>query len=416
MTAVMIKSITSVKTGNKRVLVRAGFDVQLKEGGGLRGEGGVLEVVDDTRIRDILPTLKYLIDQGSRIIIVSHLGRPEGWDESKSMWPVAEKLAELLKYKATKVKDKLPDYDVPHVYFLQSDITKKKTYAALSKKIKPGEILFLENIRFYPGEKENDEKFVKTLGSFGDIYVEDAFSVVHRKEASTYGVAEILPHYAGISLLKEIDSLNRVMHAPSKPFILIMGGAKVVDKAETIRNLAKHANYILVGGALGNSFLAAAGYETGKSKVSDLQLAKQLLRNYKNKIILPVDVVVAKSEKDNPRSVDVTKIKPSDNMYDIGPKTVRKFAEYIKKGKTLVWNGPMGLIELRKFAFGSKALAQVFASKSKGPAYGVIGGGETIEVVDQAKVAEFIDHISTGGGAMLEFLAGKALPGIKILE
>ena len=407
----MIKSITSVKVSGKRVLVRAGFDVQLET----NPHTEQLQVVDDTRIRDILPTLKYLIDQQAKIVLVSHLGRPEGWDTSKTMWPVAEKLAELINYKVTKVRDKLPDYDVPHIYFYESDITKKNS-AKISQSLKNGEILFLENIRFYPGEKANDDKFVNALASFGDIYVDDAFSVVHRKEASTYGVAEKLPHYAGVSLLKEIQSLHKVMNNPHQPFVLIMGGAKVIDKAETITNLAKYAKYILVGGALGNSFLAAFGYDIGKTPVQDVPLARQLLRNYREKIVLPVDVVVAKSEKDHAHSVEVTKVRRDEIMYDVGPKTVLKFSAYIKQAKTLVWNGPMGLIEQKKFSNGSAALATIFAAKSKGSAYGVIGGGETIEVVDRAKVASHIDHISTGGGAMLEFLAGKSLPGIKILE
>jgi phosphoglycerate kinase len=408
----MIKSITSVKVTGKRVVVRAGFDVQLEQ----HIQTEEPKVVDDTRIRDILPTIKYLVEQKAKIVILSHLGRPDGWDDSKCMWPVAEKLGELLKYKTVSIKDKLPEYDIPHVYFLSGDIT-KKDYSALSKKIQPGSILFLENIRFYKGEQDNDEKFIKTLVKFGDIFVNEAFSVSHRTEASTYGVAKALPHYAGVSLLKEISALNKILHNPAKPLIVIMGGAKVTDKEATIHNLAKHADHILVGGAIGNSFLAASGYETGKSKVDDIPLAKELLRNYKDKIILPVDVVVAKSEDDeNPRSVDISKILPTDIMYDIGPKTVTKFSQYIKGSKTLVWNGPMGLIEKKKFSNGSAALAMAFASHAKGKAFGVVGGGETIEVVDRAQVVQFIDHVSTGGGAMLEFLAGKKLPAIEILE
>ncbi len=407
----MIKSITSVKVSGKRVVVRAGFDVQLVTN--VHSEEP--KVVDDTRIRDILPTLKYLIQQKAKIVIVSHLGRPDGWDTSKSLWPVAEKLAELLNYKPLKISDKLPDYPVPHVYFLEADII-KKDYSGYSKKLKAGEILFLENIRFYAGEQSNDPKFIKTLAKFGDVYVDDAFSVVHRKEASTYGLAKSLPHYAGVSLLKEISSLNKLLHNPPHPFVLIMGGAKVVDKAETIKNLAKHADYILVGGALGNSFLNAAGYETGKTKVEDVRLAKELLRNYKPKIVLPSDVLVAMSPEAEARSAEITKVRPGETMYDVGPQTVLKFSQYIKSAKTLVWNGPMGLIEIKKFAFGSNALAQAFAAKARGKAYGVIGGGETIEVIDKMHVADFIDHVSTGGGAMLEYLAGKKLPGIEVLN
>ncbi|MBX4205290.1 MAG: phosphoglycerate kinase, partial [Candidatus Doudnabacteria bacterium] len=413
---IMIKVITSVKVSGKRVIVRAGFDVQLKEGTGFRGQGTEMKVVDDTRIRDILPTLKYLIKQKAKIVIVSHLDRPKGWDTSKSMWPVAQDLARIINYKAVKFSDRIPDYSVPHIYFLTRDIV-KRDYSSYSKKIKPGDILFLENMRFYPGEQDNDPKFVKALSAFGDIYINDAFSVAHRKEASTYGIAKKLPSYAGVSLMHEIASLNKVLRNPSHPMVLIMGGAKVADKAGTIHHLAKHADHILVGGALGNSFLKAAGYETGKSTVADVPLARELLRNYKSKIVLPLDAVVAKSETDkNVRSVDVSKVRANENMYDIGPKSVRKFAEYINKGKTLVWNGPMGIIEDKKFSFGSSGIATAFAAKSKGQAFGVIGGGETIQVIDRAKVAEFIDHVSTGGGSMLEYLAGKKLPGIEVLD
>lgn len=407
----MIKSITSVKVKGKRVIVRAGFDVVLET----TKESEEPKVVDDTRIKDILPTLRYLREQKAKIIIISHMQRPDGWDETKSMWPVAEDLARLLNYKVVKITDKLPSYDVPHIYFLTSDVT-KKDYSALSKKLKAEDILFLENMRFYKGEGSNDQKFAKTLAKFGDVYVNDAFSMAHRTETSTCGVAELLPHYAGVSLMKEIQALGKILRAPAQPFVLLMGGAKVVDKAETIHNLAKHANYILVGGALGSSFLAAAGYDVGKSKIADVPLAKELLRNYKSKIILPVDVVVAKSLGDQARAVDIGKVRANEMMFDIGPKTILKFSQYIKAAKTLVWNGPMGVIEEKKFSSGSAALASVFASRSLGPAYGVIGGGETIEVVDRAKVAEFIDHVSTGGGAMLDFLAGKKLPGLTVLE
>jgi len=411
----MIKPITSIKVSGKRVVVRAGFDVQLKEGPGDRLQGTGWKVVDNTRIKDILPTLKYLIGQNARIVIISHLGRPEGWDTTKSMWPVAQELGGLLGYKTIKFSDRIPDYAIPHLNFLTRDIT-KKDYSSFSKQIKPGDILFLENVRFYKGEKENDKKFVKTLASFGDIFVDDAFSVVHRKEASTYGIAQELPSYAGVSLVAEIKSMDRLLRSPESPMVVIMGGAKVVDKAETIENLAKHADHILVGGSLGNSFLAAAGYETGKSRVADLALAKQLLRNYKTKIVLPVDAIVAKSMDDPARAVDVTKVRPNEEMFDIGPKTVRKFATYIKKAKTLVWNGPVGVIENRKFSFGSSGIATAFGARAKGPAYGVVGGGETIEVIDRAHIGQFIDHISTGGGAMLEYLAGKKLPGIEVLN
>ncbi len=385
--------------------MRAGFDVPLQDG----------KVVDDSRIKDVLPTLKYLIEQKAKIVIISHVGRPEGWDHSKSLWPVAEKLGELINYKVAKVSDRLSKYPVPHINFLPEDIT-KKDYSALSKELAAGSILFLENVRFYRGEQDAHEGLAKTLATFGDVYVNEAFSVAHRKEASTFALAKLLPHYAGVSLIKEIQALKKVLHHPQQPLIVIMGGAKIEGKVETIENLAKHADHVLIGGAMINSFLAALGFETGKSAVADVKVAKQLLRNYKNKIVLPQDVVVANSEEGHAQVVSIEKIRSYQMNYDIGPKTIHLFSGYIKNAKTLLWNGPLGKIEQKKFSTGSMAIAQVFASRSKGKAFGIVGGGETVEVVDRAKVSQFIDHVSTGGGAMLEFLAGKTLPAIKVLE
>jgi phosphoglycerate kinase len=408
----MIKSVTSVKVTGRRVVMRAGFDVPLKQS----REKETFEVADENRIKDALPTIEYLIKQKAKIVIISHLGRPKGeWVKEKSMWPVAHDLARLLKRKAVKVSGKLPTYNIPHIYFFESDIT-KKDYSGLVKKLKEGDILFLENMRFYKGEEDNDKDFVETLAAYGEVYVNDAFSVAHRKEASTYGVAQKLKPYAGVSLLNEIKALDRVLKNPQKPMVVVMGGAKIADKVDTIHALAKHAQYVCIGGAIANAFIAAKGYEIGKSKVAEVPLAKELMRDYKSKIVLPVDVVVAKNPKDHARVVPLDKIRSDDCIYDIGPKTVSKFSELIKEGKTLVWNGPMGLIEEPKFTFGSKAIAHIFAWRAKGPAFGVVGGGESVEVVHMAKVAEFIDHVSTGGGAMLEYLGGKTLPGIKVLD
>ncbi len=408
----MIKSITSVKLNGKRVLLRAGFDVPLKQ----TKEKEHWIVADDNRIKDTLPTLKYLIKEGAKIIIGAHLGRPKGqWVMEKSLWPVAQDLGRLLDRKVVRVKDKLPTYPVSSIYFLESNIT-EKDYSALTKKLKDGDILVLENLRFYEGEEANDSNFIDVLASFAEVYANDAFSVAHRKEASTYGVAQKLKSYAGVSLMGEITALNKILKNPNKPMIVIIGGAKIADKVDTINSLAQHAEHVLIGGAVANAFIAAKGYSIGKSKVAEIPLAKELLRNYKEKIVLPIDVVVAKSETDRPRVATLEKILATDMIYDIGPKTITKFAELIKTAKTLVWNGPMGLIEVEKFAYGSKALAQVFAERSKGKAFGVTGGGETGEVVDMAKVSQFIDHVSTGGGAMLEYLAGKKLPGIQVLD
>jgi phosphoglycerate kinase len=407
----MIRSITSVKVSGRRVIVRAGFDIPLRKN--IHTE--IWEVADDTRIRDAIQTLKYLIEQKAKIVIMCHLGRPESWEKDKSLWPVALRLGELLNYKVVKVKDHLPQYSVPHINFLDSDILKNDC-SEMSKQLRECDILFLENLRFYPGEQNNDDKFIKILASFGDVYVEEGFPSAHRKSASHFGLAEKLPAYAGISFLKEIQALRKIIHQPIAPLIVIMGGVKIDDKVETLHNLAKHASKIILGGAIANTFLKALGYDVGKSKVSNVTLAKQLLRQYKDKIILPVDVVVATDLQATPRLTTIEKIRPNEAVYDIGPETVRKIAQIIKQGKTLVWNGPFGIFETPRYAFGSKGIASAFASKSKGSAYGVVGGGETVELINQAKVSGFVDHLSTGGGAMLEFLAGKELPAIKVLE
>jgi phosphoglycerate kinase len=406
----MIKSITSVNATGRRVIVRAGFDIPLK-----KNKHGEWEVADETRIADALQTLKHLMKEKAKIIVIAHLGRPEGWDMEKSQWPVAQKLAEFLNFKAVKVNDRLPDYSVPHVYFLGEDIM-KNDYSELSKKLPDGNILFLENLRFYPGENDNDAKFIKTLANYGDLYVDEGFPSAHRKSASHYGLAEKLPAYAGISLLKEIQSLRKLIHNPQSPMIVIMGGAKIDDKVETLHNLAKNASKIILGGAIANTFLKAQGYNVGTSKISNVSVAKQLLRQYKDKIVLPVDVVVAKDLESKPRLVKLEKIQSNDSIYDIGPETIKKIAEIIKTGKTLVWNGPFGVFEIPRYAYGSRAIAQAFAMQAKGKAFGVVGGGETVELINQSHVGEFVDHLSTGGGAMLEFLAGKELPGIKVLD
>jgi phosphoglycerate kinase len=392
--------------------VRAGFDVPLKQNAHHEG----WEVVDDTRIRELLPTLKYLIKEKAKITILSKLGRPGGqWKQELSQWPAALALGHLLKMKVVKVSKALPDYAVPHIYFLTADIT-KADYSGLLKKMKPGNILYLENMFFYPGEEANDPKFAAILKKYGDIYVEEAFASAHHKASSNYGLAKELPSYAGITLLKEISALNKLLRNPQHPMVVLMGGAKIDDKVDVINNLMKHADNILIGGALANTFFKAMGYEIGQSKASSPAVAKDLLRNYRSKLVFPVDLVVAKSTEAPARLSKIEKILPHESILDIGPETIRKFSTYIKGAKTLVWNGPFGLIEKEKFAFGSKSLARIFGARSKGFAYGVVGGGETLELVNQAKVAEFIDHVSTGGGAMLEFLAGKELPAIKVLE
>ncbi|MEO8065323.1 MAG: phosphoglycerate kinase [Candidatus Doudnabacteria bacterium] len=407
----MIKSITSVRVTGRRVILRAGFDVPLKQN--IHTEEW--EVADDNRVKDILPTLRYLIKQGAKIVIIAHLDRPEGWKKAKSLWPVAVKLAELVDYKLVRIVSKFSGYKVPTINFLPADI-RKKDYSGLSRDLPAGSILFLENLRFYKEEEENDLKFIDLLAGFGDVYANEAFSVAHRQEASTFGLAKKLPAYAGISFMKELRSLSKITKNPRPPLVILIGGIKIEDKVHTIHNLAKHASNIIVGGGVANTFLKALGYEVGRSKISDVPAARDLLRHYKQKLVMPVDVVVATDLKARPRLVNIDKVRPNDLMLDIGPESIRKFSALIKLARSLAWNGPFGLIEDPRYRFGSKAIALTFASRSKGPAFGVVGGGETVEVLDQAKVSQFIDHVSTGGGAMLEFLAGKPLPAIKALE
>jgi phosphoglycerate kinase len=407
----MIKPITSVKLKGRRVLLRVGFDVPLEN------KSGEFMVVDSTRIQAAIPTIAYLVGQRAKIVIISHLGRPEGqWQREKSLLPAAKRLAEMLDRKLVVVKDHLPSYKVAsHVFFLDEDITLNDC-SDLSHELAEGEILFLENLRFYGGEEANDPGFAANLAKFADVYVDDAFSVAHRKAASNYGVAQKLSSYAGVTLLEEISALDKAIKKPLQPLIAIMGGAKISDKIDTIHFLAPNCHKILIGGAIANSFLKASGYEIGKSKAAEIPLAKELLRHYKDKIVLPVDLVVAKDEDSPARATTPDKVKQNESIFDVGPETVRKFSKYIKEAKTLIWNGPLGLIEKKKFSFGSMALAQAFASRTKGKAYGVVGGGESLEVIDRAQVGQFIDHVSTGGGAMLEYMAGKTLPGIKVLD
>lgn len=408
----MIKPITSVKLKGRRVLLRVGFDVPIEA-----DKSGNFRVMDFTRIQAAVPTIAYLVAQKAKVVIISSLGRPDGkWVKEKSMLPAAACLADLLDRKLVEVKDRLPTYKVPsHVFFLNEDIT-LDDYSDLSHEIAEGDILFLENLRFYSGEEANEAVFIKNLSKYGDLFVNDAFSMSHRKVASIYGIAQKLPAYAGVSLLQEIAALNKALKKPQKPLVSIMGGAKIADKIDMINFLAPHSEKILIGGAIANAFLKAKGYEIGNSKVAEVPLAKELLRHYKDKIVLPVDIVVAKFEDGPARAVTPDKIRAEDYIFDIGPETVRLFSKYIKTAKTLIWNGPLGLIEKKKFSFGSMAIAQVFASRTKGNAYGIVGGGESLEVVARAQVGQFIDHVSTGGGAMLEYLSGKSLPGIKVLD
>ncbi len=406
-----IKYLKTAKLKNKTVLLRVDVNEPINE-------HGVLE--DDFRIRAIIPTIQFLTKQGCKVIIAGHLGRPEGkWDESLSLRPVAQRLAELLTFKFVETEHGLPDYPVNHLIFFRGNITDLKTAASVQA-ILQKDIVFLENLRFYPGEEENSPAFSKTLANLCDVYVNDAFAVSHRDSASIVGITKHRPSYAGLLLDKEIKSLTTVLIKPKSPFVVMLGGIKISEKAKTLEHLGKKSDKILLGGGIANMIFLAKGISVGKSNVENeaRDTAWHLLQNFGDKIILPQDVVVANSsyEKSSVRVCSVHDVKKHEMILDLGPKSILQFATELKKAKTVVWNGPLGLFEEKPFATGTLALAKIVGAVSSGRAFGVVGGGETVDAVRHAHQAQFIDHVSTGGGAMLEFLSGDKLPGIKALE
>ncbi len=378
----------------KRVLVRVDYNVPV-----IKGKVGPKE---DAKLRASLPTVEYLMKKQARIILVSHLGRPEGVQRKYSLKPVADRLEKILRRKVLFVRAGLDDGD--------------RADKELDK-LKDGQVALLENIRFYSGEKKNDKFLAKRLAGLADTFVNDAFATAHRKHASTVGVTHNLESYAGKLMEIEIHNLERLLKKPTKPFVVLMGGAKISSKLPTLQSLLKVASEILIGGGMANSFFRAKGWSTGKSEVlrDDVLRAKKLLN--KRKIILPVDVVAAtsKTAKANVRVCAPTDVHDNEYVLDIGPKTVLDYANRIKKAQTIAWNGPMGLFEVKRFSHGTLALGRFVAARSTGRAFGVVGGGETVAALELTGMAEYVDHVSTGGGAMLEFLTGKTLPGIKPL-
>jgi 3-phosphoglycerate kinase len=379
----------------KRILVRVDFNVPMK------GQ----KVLDDSRLIFSLPTIKYLIEKKSKVILVSHLGRPEGTKMAKySLKPVAKRLGKLLKIKILMFDD-----------FRGSKVAEK------INQMKGGQVAMLENIRFCPEEKNNKGTLGKDLADLADVFVLDGFAVAHRPDASVVGMNKYLPNYAGLLLEKEITALDKALKNPKHPFILILGGAKTETKIPVLNNLLPKADKILIGGAISNTYLYALGYEIGDS-LYDKDMKKQILSLIKNKkIIIPVDLVVGNK---NGKKCRVIKIKQPDRkicskneaVFDIGPETISIFADYIKSAKTLVWNGAMGYFEQKPYDKGTLSVARMVANKSKGSAFGIIGGGETIQAMEQIKMSGHVEHVSTGGGAMLEYLAGKKLPGIVALN
>ncbi|MCX6349245.1 MAG: phosphoglycerate kinase [Candidatus Aureabacteria bacterium] len=390
---------------DKRVLIRVDFNVPLDDD---------KRITDDTRIRAALPTIRYVASRGGKAILMSHLGRPDGKrDEAFSLAPVASRLSELLG---------------KPVAFAE-DCVGEKAASAVAR-LKGGDVLLLENLRFYPGEEAGDEAFARSLASLGDVYIDDAFGTAHRPHASMVGVTKFLPLAAGGYLLKkEIDYLGQAVENPSRPFIAILGGAKVSDKIKVIKNLLDRVDELLIGGAMAYTFLKAQGISVGSSKVEGVitdkkgrqidvpALVKEILGKAAAKkatILLPLDHVAAERFAADA----ATRIVPRDGIpekwigMDIGPKTAEAFSREIAKAKTVLWNGPMGVFEMKPFAAGTMAVARALADSR---AVTIVGGGDSVAAVNQSGVADKITHISTGGGASLEFLEGKVLPGIAAL-
>jgi len=389
-----VKSIKNVKNlKGKRVLVRVDYNLPFN--------GGDIDFKENARIKASLETIKFLLNEGAIIILIAHLDRPDHWDKEYTLKPIAKYLEKLLKQK---------------VNFLENNILKELP------KIEKG-IYMLENIRFYKEEYKNDKKFAKRLASLGNLYVNDAFSVSHRDSASVSSVTNFLPTYAGIFLEKELNHLSRTcsknIKKDNRPYVAVVGGAKIATKIKLIDSLLKTADRVLLGGALIIEILNHQGVDIGKSHVSSRVSKKYLDKLLKNKkLLLPVDVVVGNIDDDkHARVVRLLRVKKvcqsGEDILDIGPQTIRDFSAEIKKAQTIVWNGPMGYFEMSIFAYGTKALAQVIAMRGKGKAYAVVGGGETVASLNQIKMAKYVDWVSTGGGAMLAFLGGEKMPGLK---
>lgn len=385
------KTIRDIDAKGKKVLVRVDFNVPTKDG----------VVGDDTRIQAALPTIKYLLDQGAAVILCSHLGRPKGEvNEKYSMKPVAEHLSKVLGMK---------------VAFATDCIGPAAETAA--KELKAGEVLLLENTRFHAGEEKNDLDMAKQMASLADLFVNDAFGTAHRAHASTEGVTHFLPGVAGFLLEKEIKYLGQVVSEPKKPFVAIMGGAKISDKIGVIKNLLLKADSILIGGGMANTFFKAQGYPVADSLVEDeaLETATALLKEAGSKLRLPVDVVLA-DKFDNEAATKTVMVGPIEDgwrILDIGPETIKSFGKVIEGAETVVWNGPMGVFEMPKFAEGTFGVAKAVAA-CKGTT--IVGGGDSVAAIQQSGLADQITHISTGGGASLEMLEGLELPGVAALQ
>src|SRR3989344_4686701 len=374
------------------VMVRADFNVPV--------EGGMVK--EDYKIVKSLATIKFLIEKKARVILVSHLGRPEKSEPKYSLAPVRDVLEKMLQ---TQIKlFKLDEFD--------------KLEKFLEDKMFVGQVVMLENIRFSPDEEKNTNGLAKNLSELADLFVLDGFAVAHRNTASVSGVARFIPAFAGMLLEKEIIGLSKATENPKKPFVVMLGGVKMETKIPVLKNLLPKADKILLGGGIANTFFAAKGFYMGQTLVDEAFKKEILSYAGKDKVIFPVDVVVGEKNGKNSKVVKIDqdfKVLSGQGVYDIGPETIKLFSEHIKDAETLVWNGAMGYFEQEPYQFGTYAVARLLASRAKGKAFGIAGGGETVEVLEKLHLTESIDLVSTGGGAMLEFLSGKELPGVKIV-
>lgn len=378
-----LKNIKNLK--GKRVLVRVDFNVALKKG----------KVLEESKIKASLPTLQYLLKKKAQIILITHVGRPEGKVVPElSVKPIAKVLSKMLK-KKVKIVDR-------------------------KSEIQNNEVVMLENIRFFEGEEKNSDEFVRQIASIADMFVLDGFAVAHREAASVTGVTKYLPSYAGFLVQKEIEGLDKVLQKPKHPEVFVIGGAKIETKLPVIKNIVKIADAVLVGGAIFNTYLKAKGYGVGASLVDDGFEKEAIFTFSKKKIFKPIDVIVGDKKGKKVRVVEIENIPHTicageEMILDIGPETVKQFEKIISKAKTLVWNGAMGFFEVPVYANGTYEIVRALVTKSHKGAYTVVGGGESILVLDQMNVKKKITFVSTGGGAMLEYLSGKKLPGLKIL-
>jgi phosphoglycerate kinase len=390
------QTIRDADVAGKRVFVRVDFNVPLQDG----------QVTDDSRIRAAIPTIKSLVDQGARVVLASHLGRPKGKvQDGLRLRPVGARLTQLIRR------------NVP----VTGDALGIGTEDAV-KRMRPGEILLLENLRFHAEEEANDPAFAQALASYADVYVNDAFGTAHRAHASTVGIAELLPAYAGLLMEREIEMLSKLLESPEQPFAAILGGAKVSDKIGVIDNLLKKVDVLVLGGGMANTFLLAQGKSVGKSlaehdRVDDAKGVLAAADQRGVRVVLPVDVIVAKevTRGTEYKTLPAEKIPASWHIVDVGAKSLELMQEALADARTIFWNGPLGVFEIPSFAHGTEAIARFVAERADNGATVVVGGGDSVAALTQQGLADRMTHISTGGGASLEFLEGRELPGVSVL-